>query len=821
MKSALLLAASIEVLALSSVALAQEAGGVAPVEAVADGAIPPPPPPPPEGIVERPLLDGADETPIGDPGVALASAAYGPEVTVTARRTEENVQDVPIPLSVVSGEQLERTGNYNLTRLKETLPTLQFYSTNPRNSSINIRGLGAPFGLTNDGIEPGVGVYIDQVYFQRPAAVTFDFVDVAQIEVLRGPQGTLYGKNTTAGAVNIRTRAPSFEPEGRAELSYGNYGFLQAKASISGPIVADKVAARLSFSGTHRDGLIYNTTTNSEVNDQNNVGIRGQVLVQAADDFKITFSGDYNQQRADCCTQVFAGVAPTLRAANRQFEFMAAELGYAPPSRDPFDRLTDVDSEIRGDQNLGGASVVAEWDLGPGALTSVTAWRFWDWDPSNDRDFIGLPITTVSANPSKQRQYTQEFRYAGALAGDIDFVAGVFAFHQTIASSNNQEQGSAAARWLLAPAAGNTPDLLDGLRQTGEVEFDNTSLAGYAQATWDVTSRFSLLPGIRLNYDKKDSSFVSTVTGGLVTADPVLIARQRSILAPQNYTASFSDFNVSGQITASYSLSDDINAYATYARSFKSGGINLSGLPTDALGNPLLGAAEIDPEKVKHYEFGVKAQSPDRRFTANIAAYQTDIDDYQANVVNASVGVLRGFLANAEQVRVRGVEIDGTATLTDWLSLYGSAAWSDAEYVSFPDAPCPLELTGGPQVCDVSGTRLPGVSKWAASVGGEASQPLSLGSLGGSAYVGVDASYRSSFSSSASASQFLNIDGYTLLNLRTGWRSDADWEIFFWARNATGAKYFEQLSAQPGNSGLIVGQVGDPRTYGVTLKSSF
>ena len=311
------------------------------------------------------------------------------------------------------------------------------------------------------------------------------------------------------------------------------------------------------------------------------------------------------------------------------------------------------------------------------------------------------------------------------------------------------------------------------------------------------------------------------MTGGLVTADPVLVSRQRSILAPQNYTTDFGDTNVSGQITASYAVTDDISAFATYARSFKSGGVNLSGIPTDALGNPALDAAEIDPEDVTHYEIGLKAQSPDRSVTANLTAFQTDIKDYQANVVNASVGVLRGFLANAEKVRVRGVEVETTARLSDSLSIYANGAWTDGQYVSFPDSPCPLELTGGAQVCDVSGTRLPGVSKWAASWGGEFSHPISFGRRTGEGYVAADASYRSNFSSSASESHYLQIDDYSLLNLRAGWRADKDWEIFFWARNVTGTEYFEFKSAQPGNSGLVVGQLGDPRTYGVTLKTVF
>ena len=180
--------------------------------------------------------------------VALVPQRVTEGIVVTARRVEEEVQDVPIPVSVVSGDIVANAGAFNVNRLKEQIPTVQFYSTNPRNSSINIRGLGAPFGLTNDGLEPGVGIYIDGVFNARPAAATVDFLDVERIEVLRGPQGTLFGKNTTAGAINITTRKPSFTPQNDFELNYGNFGFVQARASLTGPIT-DTIAGRMSFSG--------------------------------------------------------------------------------------------------------------------------------------------------------------------------------------------------------------------------------------------------------------------------------------------------------------------------------------------------------------------------------------------------------------------------------------------------------------------------------------------------------------------------------------------------------------------------------------------
>src|SRR4029077_87545 len=180
------------------------------------------------------LTLGADRTASID--VNLEPARITESVVVTARRIEEVAQEVPIPLSVVSGNSVADSGAFNVNRLKELIPTVQFYSTNPRNSAINIRGLGAPFGLTNDGLEAGVGLYIDGVFYARPASATLDFLDVDRIEVLRGPQGTLFGKNTTAGAINVTTRKPSFQQGTDFELSYGNLGFIQAKGSITGPI---------------------------------------------------------------------------------------------------------------------------------------------------------------------------------------------------------------------------------------------------------------------------------------------------------------------------------------------------------------------------------------------------------------------------------------------------------------------------------------------------------------------------------------------------------------------------------------------------------
>jgi iron complex outermembrane receptor protein len=780
--------------------------------------------------------EAAPEEAVGAPG----------EIVVTARRRAEEIQDVPLAVSVLNASAIEQTGSYNISRLQQLQPTLQFYSSNPRNSSINIRGIGAPLGLTNDGIEQGVGIYVDQVYYNRVASATLDFVDIEQIEVLRGPQGSLYGKNTTAGAINITTRAPSFSYEGQAEISVGNLGFKQAKASVSGPLT-DRLAARISVSATDRNGTIYNVATDRRVNSQDNLGLRGSLLWKATDTLNLTLSGDYNVQNPVCCAQIYAGVGSTQRVATRQYAALVALFpGYAVPSTDPFDRLTNLDAQLHARNEVGGVSLRAEWDLGPGTLTSVSAYRYWDWQPANDRDFTGLPITTKSQNPTQQKQWTQELRYSQS-SDALDFVVGAFAFHQKIHTTGSQVQGSAASRWFLTGALRSNPAVLEGLEADNDIRLKNTSLAAFGQLTWHVTDKLSLQPGLRINYDKKQGSYNSVVTGTTSTGvrqlvtftstDPWIVA-QRGVLAPQSFDVSFSDWNLSYDFTASYEFSRDVMAYATYSRAFKSGGVNLNGVPLNAAGVPQTNVATVKPEKVNHYELGLKTQFWDRKATLNLSGFWTEIGDYQAIVNDGQNSTLRGYLANADKVRTRGIEADFSVRPSDRINAYVNGAYTDPKYVKFTNAPCPPELSGGasgttpgaagvpgavsPLVCDISGQLLPGISKWSLSYGVEFNIPTTfLGDEGGEFYIGWDGSYRSKFSSNASRSIYTDIDGYSLNNLRIGFRRESGLNIYGWVRNVFDKDYFEQLAVTPNNTGLIAGQPGDPRTYGLTIKAKF
>jgi iron complex outermembrane receptor protein len=767
----------------------------------------------------------------------------GDVIIVTARRRQETAQEVPLAISVIRGDSIESTGNFNVVKLQQLAPTLQVYASNPRNTAVNIRGLGVPFGLTSDGFEQGVGIYVDDVYNARVAAATFDFLDVAQVEVLRGPQGSLYGKNTTAGAINITTNQPTFNLEARAEVTFGNLNFKQAKAAVSGPL-SDSVAARIAVSTTARRGTIFNVTSDRYINEQDNFGLRGTLLFRPNDDLDITLSGDYSRQNPECCGTVFVRVGTTQRPLARQYEALAAAQNYRVVSRNPFDRLTDIDAPLNAGNVIGGASFRAKWDVGPGTLMSITAWRFWDWKPENDRDFTGLPIVTASQNPSQQDQYSQEFRYNYA-GNRVDFVIGAFGFNQRIDTQGFEQQGAASSRWNLTGAFATNPAVLAGLTARNTQYLKSTSFALFGQASWKVTDALTIQPGLRINYDKKSGFYkrvVTTGSGSLLTCPQTagsIGAAQCGVFTPQISAPSVSDWNFSYDLNANYRLAEDVLVYASYAKSFKTVGINQNGLPLDSAGVPIAASGVVKPESVNHFELGVKTQFWDRRATFNLTAFRTNIKNYQATVTNGQLGVLRGYLANAGKVRSQGLEADFKIRTSDRFSAYVNGAYTDAQYAQFVDAPCPPELAGGtivgagqtpsapgtpgglsPANCDISGQSLPGVSKWATSYGAEVNSPMTLLATDGQIYVGFDGNYRSGFSSNPSSSIYTNIKGYALSNYRVGFRSD-NFDVYGWVRNVFDVQYFELLQVAPSNVGLIAGQPGDPRTLGATIKFNF
>ena len=744
-------------------------------------------------------------------------------VVITSRRRREALQDVPIPVTVVTGAAIDEAGAFNVTRIKELIPSVQMYTSNPRNTGLNIRGTGSPFGLTNDGLDPGVGYYIDGVYFARPAAATLDFIDVERVEVLRGPQGTLFGKNTTSGAFNIITRKPTFKTGSNFELSYGNFGYVQAKTSVTGAL-GKKVAARFSFSGTQRDGTVYNRRTDRYINDINNLGIKTQFLYNLSNAVQVTFSGDYSRQRPDGYAQVVAGVVTTKRPAYRQFNAIISDLNYSLPSTNAFDRLVDHDTPWKSGNDLGGASVNVDVKLNKGTLTSTSAIRYWNWDPSNDRDFTGLQALSKSQNPAKHKNWSQELRYAGDFSSTITGVAGVFLIGQEVNINGTEESGSAQWRFSRSSTSSlwSTPGLFEGYGISTKASIQSFSAAAFANIDWAITPKFHIQPGVRYNLDNKDVSYNRVTYGGLQTSDPALIALKNGIYSNQQYVAAADEKNFTYNITAGYKHSQQFNIYTTYSTAFKPVGVNVAGLPT-VNGLPAKELAVIKPERVSHIEAGFKS-TPTKDFLLNATFFNTVIRNYQTNVQSPELGVNRGYIANAERVGVRGAELEANYRAGRKISFFGSVAYTDAKYIRFTNAPLPLEETGntvnGVQVAykDISGGVLPGVSKWAYASGGEFNTPAVFLATPANFFVAADIFYRSGFSSSPSPSAFLNIDGYTLLNARMGFKNTQGLSVILWARNIFNTNYHEQLLPAGGNAGHYASVLGDPRTFGITFR---
>ena len=769
----------------------------------------------------------AHAQPVTNDGVPSASTPDS--IIVTARRRAEDAQSVPAALSVVSADTLTRAYTVNTNQLSQLVPTLNYSSPNPRNTAFTIRGLGSSvvaISQANDGLEPGVGFYVDQVYHARPATAAFDFSDIDHIEVLRGPQGTVFGKNTTAGAISVTTKAPEFTLRGEGEISLGQQGFVQAKSALTGPLVGDTLAFRLSGVLTRRDGVLFNTGTGQYLNTIRNNGVRGQLLFTPAPALSVRVIGDYTEFNGNCCTQVYVRVAPTLKPASQQYAALAAGAipgGYTPPSLNPYDRQTDIDAPIGVRTSEGGVSAIADYKLGSATITSVSAWRFWNWDAANDRDYTGLPIQLTQHIPSRQDQYSQELRIASNAPAPIEYVAGLYYFNQKIVGHPISIYGPLATYWLLPASATRKSSLLDGYQSNGTTDFRTDSYAAFAELTWHVTPRLAATGGIRYTYENKDGVYNLSTFGG-VAPTTALQNDQQSILRAQSYTGHISDGSASGRGNLSYKLNDKVMLYASYARGQKSGGINMSGLPVypagvagHASGDPILSTVTVRPEKNTTYEAGIKTTLFDRAVTFNANGYYTRVRDFQANVVdNAAVIALRSYLANIPLVTVKGAEFDAAARIGEHFTLRAAGSYADGRYASYPAAPCPIEATGSATIaCDLTGKGLPGLPKWSGSIGGEYNVPVHNGEVS----VRADVFARTSVFGDATDSAYTVIPGYTVVNASLGYRAASGWEIALFVRNLFNSNYLQNVTVQAGNSGLIVGTPSDPRLAGVTLRA--
>jgi iron complex outermembrane receptor protein len=733
------------------------------------------------------------------------------QVIVTARRRNEDAQDVPIPISAIGGAELEGAGQFRLEDLNQRLPSTNVQFNNPRQTSIAVRGLGN--NPANDALESSVGVYLDGVYLGRASMGNLDLIDIDQIALLRGPQGTLFGKNTTAGVLNISTRAPTFTPEVQAEASYGDYNYFQLRGSASDALIGEQLAGRISVSRTYKQGFVTDVTDGRDLDGTSRFSTRGQLLWNPADAFSLRVIGDYNTESEDTGAGVLYSTGPNAGA--RYWAAIAAAGAHVV--YDPDYETSTLDGRQHMQVRTGGASAEANWKLGGGyTITSISAWRSWFFHPENDADGTDLSAFVNAGQRVRDKQITEELRLASPTSDYFDWVAGLYYFNQVQYNDSYQQYGpngtAIGALRLGAPA------FVNGL--VANHQFLKTlSGSAFAQATWHPVQNWEVTAGLRDTKERKD---VHVEQANSNSTAPAFLA---TFPAAQTGPLQRDDNNVSALLSLSHKVNDSVLVYVSGSRGAKSGAIDpripAGGLPVSSL--------NIRPEVANDGELGIKTTWLDHKLTANANLFLTKVRDYQANLlVPPTVGTtFVQVLANVGGVRTRGVESEIAYASGEHFSLRLSASYNDAIYTDYHNAPCSAEallaaggITPGANgyTCDLTGQPLVGAPKWILNPGVQFAH--TLGAFHGTAQ--VDYAWRSTFYGSADDSEFARVPAYGLLNARYGLellRGESSFGIAFWAKNLLDKRYVLGGLATANALYSYSETPGEPRTYGVTLQA--
>lgn len=727
-------------------------------------------------------------------------------VTVNARRREETAQEVPTPISVIGGEALESQRIYRVQDLQQLVPSTNVAYVHARQSSISIRGLGN--NPASDGLEGSVGVYLDNVYLGRPGMAVFDLLDVEQIDVLRGPQGTLFGKNTTAGVLNITTRKPTFTPERSIETSIGEDGYFQTKGSISGPL-SDTLAGRFSAYRTRDDGYVENVYNGDTLNGGARQGFRGQLLFKPSETFSLRWIGEYNEEDSNNGILSLYSTGPTINGVNR-YEQRAAAAGATLVYGK--DRKVNFDSDQQVTVFQGGTSAEATWTLpNDFTLTSISAYRWWDFTPRND-DGLNVSASINAGVAVRDKQYSQEFRLASPTGGFFDYVVGAYYFKQDLDNKSFNYYGPQADTWNGTPTGA-----LNNVTSIGNGHIDTDSYALFAQGTWHLTERLDFTAGIRGTYEEKDAWVTRNAPlGGAAVTGAAAAARQGRAGAYDSGDLSQHSFSPSGLLSLSYRFTPDLLGYASLSHGEKSGGVNLTVGAAPTLGTDSL---LVGTERANNAELGLKSTLLDGRLLLNGNLFWTEVSGYQANVYDEANRVQ--YLANAGQVRSRGLELESTWQPLRGLTLNANASWNDVRYTEYEDAPCPPEVSfaNAAATCDLTGHQVVGASKYIANLNGEYRWQLENRI---EPYVTASYAFRSRAVGTIDDSEYGQIPSYALVNLSAGVRGDygdGRWDASLWLKNAGDKTYFTSLwnSANGGYAGVL----GTPRTLGATLRYDF
>jgi iron complex outermembrane recepter protein len=723
------------------------------------------------------------------------------EVVVSARRRAENAQNVPIPITALSGAALDQSGVYRIEDLNARMPSLNVQFANPRQTSIAVRGLGN--NPANDGLESSVGVYLDDVYLGRPGMANQDLIDLDQVSLLRGPQGTLFGKNTTAGVLNLTTSAPNFTPGGVIESSAGNDGYYQVRGTATGPLDDDALAGRITYSKTYRDGFVDDVTDGRRLNGVDREGFRGQLLFKPNDALSVRAIADYEEENSPCCISVLYSLGPNNGA------LLKAHLAAADATEiyDPNFLSTSINSPQYMQVRQGGGSVQVNWRLDGGeTLTSITAYRSWKFLPTNDADGTSVSAIINAGQAVDDEQWSQEIRLASPTGGAVDWVGGLYYFYQYQSNMSFTQYGPDARALYGLPAFYN--DAYSQVRAYPETD----SYAAFGQGTWHISEQWSLTAGLRDTQEDKTSHIERNPPIGAPGVDLVLPAYSSGDLKISNN-------NVSALASLSDQFDPHLLGYVSAARGAKAGGINES-VPVGHLG---VSSLYVAPETANDYELGLKSTWLDQTLLFNVNLFWTDVKNYQATQLEqTSPGVFVQTLSNIGGVRTRGVETEFTAKPLDGLSFDLNASYNDAVYTSYANAPCAIESTlAGEVTCNLTGEQVVGAPRWVVNPDVNLSQAFGAGISG---YVLAGYSWRSSFFGTADNSEYGVVRSYGLLNVRVGLRGDfgpkVTWDVSAWANNALDKRYLIGGVTGP-TFGAYSLFPGDPRFWGATARVEF
>jgi len=703
------------------------------------------------------------------------------ELVVTARRIEERLIDVPAAISVVTGADVQNSTMSSLSDISQVIPNVRA-SDGSLAPNFTIRGISSQSG-EDAGFPPAVGVYIDDVFMGRDRAFNTVMNDVARIEVLRGPQGTLYGKNTIAGTINVITRRPDDEFRANADLTFGNLDYRQFRGSISGPLVEGELAASLSYITRERDGYIQNETTGSDRNDLDAEGGRFAAVLTPTSDWAFIFSADYYNQSDSPVMETTSYVALPIPS-------------YATvPAQSATDRIVNRNIDTVYEREMWGTSLRMEHDINPNLqVTSISAYREYTSDGGDDSD--GLPLDQFNVGRAENMQsFSQEVRFNYDAGGRFSWVGGVYYYQEDIQSFRRIRIGPDFPLVLINPMAPALPPTFEETARTDAFLTDD-AWAVFGAFDYELSDRLTLSGGLRFTDEERTVNY----TQQAVLVTPVNVVQLFAINVP-TIEDERQDSEWTGDLSLSYDFAENTTGYLRYARGFKAGGFLAEVLSPPPFTPPT--SIDFAPEFVDNYEVGFRTTLLDGRVGVNLTAFYLDFTDKQEKV-NTGISYI---ISNAAEATSQGVEAELYWRITDSLRFETSFSTLDATYSSFPNA-------GGLGV-DFSGNQLVGAPEFSGMAALQYDGPSGIANF--DLFARAEIIHSDTLFTDTSNSAALEQNSYNLVNARLGLHND-NYGVYLWGRNLTdediiggGVRVFS----------VTTRWINAPATYGVELRYQY